>query len=68
MSWSTDDAMEEDNLLLPAAGTDHSAGANSEDDASSSSGKRTRDGLEAVELEEEPQSNGSLLFYPSSLK
>jgi hypothetical protein len=67
MGWSTDDAMEEDNLLLPGAGTDQSAGANSEDDVSSSSGKRTRGGLEAVELEEKPQNNGSFLFSPMDL-
>lgn len=70
-SGSTDDdAMEEDNLLLPVssagAGTEQSTGANSADDMSSSSGKRTRDGLEAVELNEEFENNGIFFSLPSS--
>ncbi|KAF3324656.1 Myb/SANT-like DNA-binding domain-containing protein [Carex littledalei] len=58
-SGSTNDAMEEENLLLPGAGTEQSAGANSADDVSSSSGKRTRDELVPVVLEEDLLNNST---------
>ncbi|XP_078168354.1 uncharacterized protein LOC144562891 [Carex rostrata] len=56
-SGSTNDGMEEENQ--PGAGTEQSTGANPEDDVSSSSGKRTRDELALVVLEEELQNNNA---------